>query len=284
MRDRVAAVLDCSVVSEQSVGGGCIADSRRFELADGRFVFAKQVCEHPESLCAEARGLNELAQATGGPHTPEVLHVEPGLLVLSAIAPGCATDNGWERFGSAFAALHQTTRVSFGFAENNWIGASPQQNIVDEPEASDWVAFYWTARLEPQFRRAEAGGHASSELRNAAARIERCLPDLLAGTEEPPALLHGDLWSGNVLWNANCDAVIIDPAVYYGHREADLGMTFLFGGFPPAFYDAYQAAYPLPDGWRDRIALYELYHQLNHLNLFGSGYLAGVLARCARYA
>ncbi len=115
------------------------------------------------------------------------------------------------------------------------------------------------------------------------ARLEHHLPSLLEGTDEPPSLLHGDLWGGNFLVDDEGGPVLIDPAVYYGHREAELAMTSLFGGFGPAFYSAYQQEWPLPEGWADRTGLYQLYHVLNHLNLFGGGYGHQAEAIIGRY-
>ena len=127
-------------------------------------------------------------------------------------------------------------------------------------------------RLEFQIKMAERNGFGSSELITLASALEKALPGLLEGSEEPPSVLHGDLWSGNFMVASTGEPVLIDPAVYYGHREADLGMTRLFGGFSEAFYNAYDDEYPLPEGHERRNGLYQLYHLLNHLNLFGMSY------------
>jgi protein-ribulosamine 3-kinase len=162
----------------------------------------------------------------------------------------------WPAMGRMLAALHRTTGERYGWATDNWIGLAPQANGW----SGDWASFFFEKRLAPQARRARMR-----------------LPDLrkiLEGHRPQPSLLHGDLWSGNAGFTAE-GPVFFDPAVYYGDREADVAMTELFGGFPPAFYEAYG---PLPEGYRVRKHLYNLYHLLNHLNLFGSGYLGQVNA------
>lgn len=135
------------------------------------------------------------------------------------------------------------------------------------------MPFYYNKRLLFQYRLAERNGYATAALRNGISKLESRIHTILSGSEELPCLLHGDLWSGNFLCDSLGNPVLIDPAVYYGHREADLAMTRLFGGFPETFYRAYDKEYPLAAGYFYREGLYKLYHVLNHLNLFGTGYL-----------
>ncbi len=168
-------------------------------------------------------------------------------------------DGDWAALGRMLATLHRQSGPRFGWHRDNWIGRSPQANAW----ADDWNEFWWTRRLEPQLRRA---GLAADFLRNA-----------LRDHRPAPSLLHGDLWSGNAGF-IDEGPVLFDPAVYYGDREADLAMTELFGGFAPDFYAAYKAAFPLDAGYEQRKPLYNLYHLLNHLNLFGGGYRAQVEA------
>lgn len=274
MIDRIEAALGQRVTNHAHAAGGCIGDSSLLTLEDGRKIFAKQLTRCPQALLCEATGLKELARAEAM-RVPKVLYVEAGLLILEAIRPGHARPGDWETAGRQFAQLHRTRATTFGFTEDNWIGATPQTNETTD----SWTEFYWTQRLLPQLQLAETTGYADSALRSAMAKLEQQLPRLLAGTEELPSLLHGDLWSGNLLWDDQHRPVLIDPAVSYGHREADLAMTHLFGGFPPEFYAAYEEDYPLPAGHRDRIPLYELYHVLNHLNLFGGSYYGGAMQR-----
>lgn len=139
---------------------------------------------------------------------------------------------------------------------------------------TDWATFYFHKRLLFQYQLAEKRGYSTSRLTKGFARLESMIENILAGSEEPPSLLHGDLWSGNYMCDEEGNAVLIDPAVYYGHREAELAMTRLFGGFPPAFYEGYNQTYPLPEDWEYRENIYKLYHILNHLNLFGKSYLS----------
>jgi len=171
----------------------------------------------------------------------------------------------WAALARMLATLHRSTGPRFGWEKENWIGLSPQKNGWSD----DWVAFYRDFRLIPQLARAGLMKDSEVLLKNLNAFFENHAP--------VPSLLHGDLWSGNVGFT-RAGPVIFDPAVYYGDREADLAMTELFGGFPAAFYAAYRAAWPLDPGYDVRKHLYNLYHLLNHLNLFGSGYLGQVKA------
>jgi len=171
----------------------------------------------------------------------------------------------WPAMGRMLAALHRHTSARFGWGSDNWIGLSPQQNGWSD----DWVAFYRDFRLLPQLERAGLRNEALPVLNGLKAYFENYNPN--------PSLLHGDLWNGNAGFTAE-GPVMFDPAVYYGDREADLAMTELFGGFPGEFYSFYEELFPLDHGYKTRKHLYNLYHLLNHLNLFGSGYLGQVKA------
>ncbi|NWF49767.1 MAG: fructosamine kinase family protein, partial [Ignavibacteriaceae bacterium] len=162
-------------------------------------------------------------------------------------------------------------------------GSNPQINIPDEKEKLNWTLFYFNKRILFQLQLAERFGNATEELRKAISKLEDKIEDIIKGSEEKPSLLHGDLWSGNYMVDENGNAVLIDPAVYYGHREADLGMTKLFGGFSSEFYRAYNETYPLEDGYEYRENIYKLYHVLNHLNLFGGGYYSQALSLIKYY-
>jgi protein-ribulosamine 3-kinase len=265
----ISEATGAEVVGGRPIGGGDIATACILELHDGREVFYKTA--RGAMFPAEARGLRALAEPACI-RVPEVLAVGPEFLALEAIAPGRRGPRFFEDFGRALARLHRQHSEHFGFAVDNFIGATPQPNPRAPAGPGAWAAWYWEHRLLHQLRLAERHGRASRGLVRAMARLEPRLPALLAGSDEPPSLLHGDLWGGNFLVDEHGAPVLIDPAVYYGHREAELGMTLLFGGFGAAFYEAYERTWPLPDGWRERVPLYQLYHLLNHLNLFGGGY------------
>jgi fructosamine-3-kinase len=241
----IRAATGAEVVRSSGVGGGCITDSRVLSLSNGQRVFYKTASQG--MFAAEARGLGELARA-GALRVPEVVCVGANFLVLEHIPTGRQEPGFFQDFGERFATLHRFFGSTFGFVEDNWCGATPQ---VNTPTCDDWATFYWDNRLLFQLRLAERSGQATRELSRAVERLEARLPDLLEGAEEPPSLLHGDLWGGNFMVDDVGQAVLVDPAVYYGHREADLAMTRLFGGFSQAFYAAYQEAWPLPDGWEE---------------------------------
>lgn len=279
---RVEAWAEERVVDVRPLGGGCIANAQQFRLASGRSFLLKSGVDHPEMFRAEANGLRELARANAL-RVPEVHLQEAEFLLLEFIEPGKPGSDFFERFGRAFAELHRFQAAEFGFYEDNFIGATPQQNRPTPHTATYWPAFYYEHRLLFQFRLAERNGLLSEALRRDFRSLESNIEPILAGSEEPPCLLHGDLWSGNFLVDETGAACLIDPAVYYGHREADLAMTRLFGGFDAAFYRAYVEAYPLPPGFEYREDLYKLYHVLNHLNLFGRSYLSQAENLARRY-
>lgn len=185
---------------------------------------------------------------------PRILDHGPDFILLERL--DLRRDGDWSALAQMLATLHRETGPRFGWHRDNWIGGTPQINTWHD----DWADFFLECRLRPQ-----------------ASRAGLELPDLrlLENHRPQPSLLHGDLWSGNAGF-IDEGPVIFDPAVYYGDREADLAMTELFGGFPREFYSAYRKIYPLDAGYETRKHLYNLYHLLNHLNLFGSGYLAQV--------
>ena len=188
-----------------------------------------------------------------------------------------------EMLGIQFAEMHRFRGKKFGFSEDNYLGGSPQLNKPSKDGSQNWAIFYAENRLEIQTSLAVKNGYATSELRNLMENLIKKFPDFISGTEEEPSLMHGDLWSGNYLIDKNGIPWLIDPAVYYGHREADLAMTSLFGGFSNSFYSAYKSTYPIESGYADREPLYHLYHLLNHLNLFGTGYYSQVISILRRY-
>lgn len=257
------------------ISGGDISAAWRLE-ADDREVFLKTGrIDSLHMFTGEAEGLAEIAKAKVL-RVPEVYVVgetaDSAFLALEWLTFGRSDSDVEQRFGERLATLHRTTARRFGWHRDNTIGLTPQQNAWSK----DWVAFFQEHRLGYQLRLARENGF-SGELQKQGRRLQKRLPSLFEDYEPVPSLLHGDLWGGN--WaSSDGEPVIFDPAVYYGDRETDLAMTKLFGGFGKAFYESYEAAWPLQPGSHERLTLYQLYHVLNHLNLFGSGYLGRALA------
>ena len=224
---------------------------------------------------AEAEGLSELGSANAV-RVPGVLAAnvdgDTAFIALEWLDIERATRVSERLLGEQLAAMHRVVKDRFGWHRDNTIGLTPQRN----PWSDDWVAFFREQRLGYQLELAAANGF-GGELKEMGARLKKRLPVYFDAYEPVASLLHGDLWGGN--W-ACCEGapVIFDPAVYYGDRETDLAMTRLFGGFGAGFYKSYEASWPLEPGHRDRLHLYQLYHVLNHLNLFGSAYLGRALA------
>lgn len=237
----------------------------------GRIFFLKSGSTSRTYQC-EANGLKELKKS-GKIRIADIISVGNNYILTEYIESGSHSSGFFDSFGRAFARMHKYTADCFGFYENNYIGANEQLNIPDENEKNNWIFFYFNKRLMYQYRLAEKNGFVNERLKTGFIKLESKIEDILKDSLEPPTLLHGDLWSGNFLCSLSGEAVLIDPAVYYGHREADLAMTKLFGGFPSSFYEAYRAEFPLKTGWEYREGLYKLYHVLNHLNIFGTSYL-----------
>ena len=253
------------ITAAEPVSGGCIHRCYRATLG-GRPVFLKMnEASFADAFAAEADGLAALRAA--GCTAPEPLShgaaAGSAFLLMEFLPLKSAGD--FAALGTMLAALHRRQGKRFGWARDNFIGSTAQANGACE----SWAQFWRERRLAPQLALARRNGY------DLDAEGAWQLPE---GHEPPASLLHGDLWSGNVGFLGEGAPVLFDPAVYYGDREADLAMTELFGGFPGEFYSAYKEAWPLPAGYERRKHLYNLYHLLNHLNLFGGGYLGQVKA------
>jgi protein-ribulosamine 3-kinase len=266
-----------TVLRAGAVAGGCISPTARIETDRGHSFFLKQGAPGlPAGLLeAEAIGLRALA-VDDAVRVPEVVGVggegDRAWLLLEWLEPGPARDHTWTDLGRGLAALHQHRAARFGADSDNFIGSLPQQNDAD----ADWAGFWRARRLEPQLRDASDAGLLDPQDRARFTRLFAQLDDILApAREDGPSLLHGDLWNGNVHPMHDGSAALIDPSVYHGHREVDLAMADLFGGFPPAFRTAYGDAWPLSPGYAPRRrAIYQLYYLLVHVNLFGRSYVS----------
>ena len=261
---------DCAPEPEGGVSGGSIHRCYRWRCGDTLLFVKVADVGGGAGLEAEAAGLLELAGA-GAVRIPRVLARgragRSAFLALEWIESRPAGRAAERRLGEQLAAQHRVTAAQFGFGQDNFIGRTGQPN----GRLSDWTEFFRERRLRHQLALAVENGFGQL-LEQPGARLLESLDALLAGHRPQASLLHGDLWAGNWLADVNDEPLIFDPAVYYGDREADLAMTRLFGGFGRAFYDAYLGAAPLPAGHAVRAQLYNLYHVLNHANLFGGGY------------
>jgi fructosamine-3-kinase len=272
-----------SIRGAEPVEGGNIARSWRVELNNRRTIFVKTGYPTAAHYAAEADGLRELAKCRAI-RVPEVLAAGEDFLALEFISRGRMARNFSETLGRGLAELHRVSAGSFGFRSDNFIGATAQRNSPPLPREKGWGAFYWEYRLLPQWKLAEKNGLPDSRSMKMFGLLENRIDHWLGPVGEPPVLLHGDLWGGNAITDANGDPVLIDPAVYYGHRETDLAMMKLFGGIPDRAFKAYQEIHPLTRGAEERMGLYQLYHLLNHWNLFGQSYADQVMAMLNRYA
>lgn len=273
--DAVEALLDQTVVRVSRLGGGDFAESFRFELVDGRTVFAKTHRDPPAGFfTTEAAGLSWLrsAQAVA---VPEVLAVSDGdderppMLVLEWVDEGRPMSSNDADLGRALAALHRSGAPAFGREDRRTTGS---RALPNEP-CESWVEFYATQRLEPLARLANDGGALDETTLDLLGEVTRRLA-ALGGPPEPPARLHGDLWAGNRLVDKQGRSWLIDPAAHGGHREFDLAMMRLFGGYDADCFAAYHEVFPLADGWQARVPLHQLAPLIVHAIKFDGGYAA----------
>lgn len=264
---------DTEVDTFQFLGGGCINNAVKLETAQGTFFLKWSEDATPEIFESEAKGL-ELLRSTHTVRVPAVLSYGArggkSYLLLEYLSERPPVRGYWEDLGTRVAALHRHTHTHFGLSFNNYIGSLEQSNDFYK----DWTDFFIDRRLKVQSGLAYYNGIAGKSLLTKLEKLYKKLPDLLP--RAAPSLLHGDLWSGNVISGNNGKAWLIDPAVYYGNREAEMAFTRLFGGFDDDFYEGYQEAHPLESGFGDRVGLYNLYPLLVHANLFGATYITAV--------
>lgn len=271
---RAEALLGLGVVSTTPVAGGDICTSTRLRLTDGHGAIIKTRPHPPEGFFQrEAEGLHWLGEADGA-RVPRVLAVADDCLVLDWIEPGKPTTDVAERFGRALAATHQAGAETFGGPKDGFVGLAPLPNR----SMPTWPEFFASRRVMPYVRAAVDRQALTSE---EAATIEAAMRRIhdFAGPEEPPSRIHGDLWSGNIVWGSDGNVWLIDPAAHGGHRETDLAMLSLFGApHLQRILDAYAEASPLADGWHDRLPLHQLHPLLVHAMLFGGTYGARAAA------
>ena len=251
-----------------SIAGGCINEAFCIEGKDGRQFFVKKnQASFLSFFKAEAQALTEIRE-TQTIHAPEVIahgvENDKAFLVLEFMKEGTASPSGQAKLGTLLAKMHRVEQAHFGWGMDNCIGATPQPN----PKSNNWSEFYRDHRLSHQFDQAAQKGRRFEGANDLLDQI-----DSFFSTYHPhPSLLHGDLWGGNASYDSAGMPFVFDPASYYGDRETDLAFTYMFGGFTSAFYQAYEEEYPLESGFKVRKILYNLYHELNHFNLFGGGY------------
>jgi protein-ribulosamine 3-kinase len=271
--------LGTRIAGSVSVSGGCISETARLDLQNGDRLFMKWAGrQHIHGLFrAEAISLAAIA-TTRTVRVPRLVDfvdetTAHSFLLLEWLDPGPATTKGWKDLGRSLAELHQHRGEDFGWNEPNFIGSLPQSNTLH----TKWADFWRAERLLPQLESAHAHFNAANR-----ARFDKLLDGLdnflTVGDEDGASLLHGDLWNGNVHMLVAGSGAVIDPSSYYGHREVDLAMSKLFGGFAREFYSAYEETWPLEKGAEKRLLIYQLYYLLVHVNLFGGSYVPNTLA------
>jgi protein-ribulosamine 3-kinase len=257
-----------------AVGGGSISRTYKLQSSAGMFFLKLNEAENAvEMFQTEANGLNILRNKSAFT-IPRVISLDSedgtAYLLMDLIVSANRSSNYWEDLAVKLAGLHRQTSAKFGLSENNFIGSLPQQNNF----ADDWSSFFIDKRILPMVNMAVNNGLVTNAFVADIEVVLRKIVELMP--KEPPALVHGDLWSGNLLVEGHGQPCLIDPAVYYGHREMDIAFSQLFGGFGQRFYETYQEVYPMEPGFDSRIDLYNLYPLLVHLNLFGRSYLGQI--------
>ena len=256
------------------ISGGSINETMLISTNKGKFFIKKNSANlYPEMFEKEAKGLKILSEKSPL-KVPEIIAVgqsdNTSFLILIHIESGRKGPDFWNYFARGLAQLHKNSADSFGLDHDNYIGSLHQSNKKHD----NWVDFFQTERLEKQAKLARDRGRVSKTVVQSFENFYRALPGIFP--IEPPALIHGDLWAGNYMVNNEGEGVLIDPAVYYGNREMDLGMSQLFSGFDSKLYDAYNCYYPMEKGWQERLDYCNLYPLMVHVNLFGGSYLNSI--------
>ncbi|MDZ7807352.1 MAG: fructosamine kinase family protein [Gracilimonas sp.] len=264
---KVKGHFDADIADLNAVHGGDINNAAQITLDNGVNYFIKwNVNADPSMFSKEAKGLKILSEAESGLHIPNTVTFGESFLIMEWVNEGSKSKHSSFQFGRQLALLHKNTSDYFGLDHDNFIGKLHQSNT----KHSNWSDFFAIERIEPQIQLAIENDKIERSLFRSIQKLYGKLGHIFP--QEEPALLHGDLWSGNYMFDNNSNASIFDPAVYYGHREMDLSMTRLFGGFSGDFYDGYNEEYPVEEGFEDRIKLCNLYPILVHANLFGGSY------------
>ena len=274
IKEKCRELLGTPLLSVQYIGGGDINQARLLETAEGNFFLKFNTKPKAYDMFQkEVRGL-EILRKPNVISVPEVLGIgetkDAAFLILEYIQTGRRVGSFWLDFGRKLADLHRITQPDFGLDHSNYIGSLVQQN---NPH-SKWTEFYISERLMPQMKLARDLNRLQKTDIQSFEKLFKKLPDLIP--EEKPALIHGDLWSGNFMVNQNRQPVLIDPAVSFSNREADIAMTKLFGGFDADFYISYMDSFPFEPGYAERTKIYQLYYLTAHVNLFGGGYINSV--------
>lgn len=265
---RIESELNKKITRSESQSGGDINQAAIISFDDNTQYFIKWNTSVSTSMFeTEAKGLRLLFDADTDLVIPEVILTGNDFLLLSLIESGNEHSDSGFQFGVELAKLHKHSSEHFGLDHNNFIGKLPQSNTFH----ASWSDFFISERIEPQIKLGIKAGLFSSDIISKTDSLYKTSDTIFP--KEPPALLHGDLWSGNYMFTKNGKTSIYDPAVYFGHREMDLAMTKLFGGFSAEFYTGYQSEYSLADGFEERVDLCNLYPLLVHANLFGGGYV-----------
>ncbi len=270
-----------TVKSSNFKSGGCISNALKLNTSNGDYFLKWQVGIPEDMFQKEAEGLKLLA-ANGSIRIPKVFAFgkleERHYLLLEHIESSAPSNNYWENFGYALSEMHRnSSSQKYGLNHDNYIGKLPQKNGFNK----DWIDFFIHNRLEYQLKLAIDNRMVNNSFIDRYRKFYELLPDLLP--TDQPALLHGDMWSGNVMIGQDGEVCLIDPAVYFGHREIELAFTQMFGGFDYIFYKSYNASYPLASGFDERVDIYNIYPHMVHVNLFGQSYLNGVESVLRKY-
>ena len=270
LKSRLSEETGINVLNVSSVSGGDINRAFRISSSEGEFFLKYNRTAPDDFFEKEAHGLQKLYEPSTGLRIPRVITAgkpdqnTPGFLLMEYIQTGSTGDSNL--FGQQLAQMHSTRGDFFGLDTDNYIGSLPQKNDPDK----SWASFFAEKRIEPQLEMAFQSGKLAPDILKNWNRLVSELPSIFPPSK--PSLLHGDLWGGNYLFDENGSAVLIDPAVYYGHPEMDLAFTRMFGGFSEEFYRGYESVSPLEKGFSKRIPIYNLYPLLVHVNLFGGHY------------